>query len=84
MLIRKHLPCTLTFYQYFFSRLTERGEPTRSIPTPYASPFFKSELTQGSELLPVWPDPGGEVAGYALKTLYKYVPHAVKQDQLLS
>ena len=62
---------------------TERGEPTRGIPTSYASPFFKDALAQDSELPPVWPDPDGQVKGYALKPLYKCVPYAVKQDQVL-
>ena len=61
----------------------ERGEPTRGIPTSFASPFFKDEFIQDSELPPVWPDANGEVKGYALKPLYKCVPYAVQQDQLL-
>jgi len=61
----------------------ERGEPTRGIPTAYASPFFNDALVDGSELQPVWPDPNGKVKGYALKPLYKCVPNAVKHDQQL-
>lgn len=59
----------------------ERGEPTRGIPTAYASPFFQDVLLQDAELPPVWPDAEGEVKGYALNPLYKCVPFAVKQDQ---
>jgi len=61
----------------------ERGEPTRGIPTSYASPFFKESLAEDNELPPVWPDAEGEKKGYALKPLYKCVPQAVKEDQLL-
>jgi hypothetical protein len=61
----------------------ERGEPTRGIPTAYASPVFKGKVFDSEKFAPVWPDAEGSVRGYELKPLYKCVPFAIKQDPVL-
>jgi hypothetical protein len=61
----------------------ERGPLTRGIPTGYAAAPLKSLITQPDEPPPVWPDPEGQVRGYALAPLYRSVPKAVGRDPRL-
>jgi len=61
----------------------ERGPLTRGIPTGYATAPLKSFITQPNEPPPVWPDPEGQVRGYALAPLYRSVPKAVGRDPRL-
>ena len=65
-------------FKYVFP--TERGEPTRGIPTSAAAPPLREFFPGDEELPPVWPDPEGEVRGYSLRPLYSSVPIAVKND----
>jgi len=58
----------------------ERGSLTRGIPTGYATAPLKSLIAQPDEPPPVWPDPEGEVRGYALSPLYRSVPKAAGRD----
>jgi hypothetical protein len=58
----------------------ERGSLTRGMPTSYAVEPLASEFTEQDDDIPVWPDPEGQVRGYALTPLYRSVPFAAKQD----
>lgn len=55
------------------------GELARGIPTSYAGPSLKTELTTGSDPMPVWPYGKGEERGLSLKPLYPSVPESVSQ-----
>jgi len=61
----------------------ERGGITRGVPTAHAAPPLKDRIVAGGELVPVWPDPEGEVRGEELRPLYKSVPGAARRDQAL-
>ncbi len=67
--------------QYVF--VPDRGALTRGIPTAHAAPPLRNELAQSSELPPVWPDPEGEVRGYAFSPLYKAASVAARKDPKL-
>ncbi|MHB8895896.1 MAG: hypothetical protein ACYC99_12085 [Candidatus Geothermincolia bacterium] len=58
----------------------ERGPLTCGIPTGYATAPLKSLIAQPDEPPPVWPDPEGQVRGYALSPLYRSVTKAVGCD----
>lgn len=59
----------------------EEGGITRGMPTAYAAPPLKDVIvSSSSELLPVWPDPEGEVRGIACPPLYKMAPMAARRD----
>lgn len=58
----------------------KRGSLTRGIPTGYAAEPLKSLINQPDEPPPVWPDPEGQVRGYALSPLYRSVTKAVARD----
>ena len=59
----------------------ELGSPTRGIPTSYAAPPLSEEISYSpDELVPVWPDPDGNMRGTALKPLYPSVPKAARED----
>jgi hypothetical protein len=61
----------------------EHGEVTRGMPTSYAAPPLNTQIRSTSELPPVWPWSEGKIRGIALSPLYKTVPMASSQDQLL-
>lgn len=51
----------------------EIGGKARGIPTSYAAPIFKNEISHKEDDKPVWPDAKGHVQGYALMPLYPSV-----------
>jgi len=61
----------------------QRGEPTRGMPTAYAAPPLSEVIAAGSDLLPVWPSPDGQVRGATLEPLHKIVPVAAAKDPAL-
>lgn len=61
----------------------ERGGVTRGIPTGFAAPPLSDIIAQSDELPPVWPYPLGKVRGYEFLPLYKSVPTAAREDNLL-
>jgi hypothetical protein len=60
----------------------ERGGISRGLPTAHAASPLK-ELIAGGEIVPVWPDPEGEVRGEAFRPLYRSVPVAARNDPAL-
>lgn len=62
----------------------KKGSIVRGIPTAYAASPFNSQLVESTSAHPpVWPDPCGEVRGYAIEPLYKSAPQAALADQSL-
>lgn len=58
------------------------GELTRGIPTAHAAPPL-SELIGANGDVPVWPDPMGNIRGYAVAPLHKSAPAAAMRDAQL-
>jgi hypothetical protein len=58
----------------------DRGGITRGVPTSYATQPLRELIMQTDEPPPVWPDPEGQVRGYAFSPLYSSVPLACKVD----
>lgn len=68
--------------KYVFT--AERGELTRGMPTAYAAPPLNGILVEsGTEPLPVWPDPEGEVRGISFSPLSRSAPAAARADHNL-
>lgn len=61
----------------------EPGGLTRGIPTGYAGPPLNHIIGQSDEEPPVWPDPEGNILGFAFPPLFKSVPKAAAIDQKL-
>lgn len=61
----------------------DRGEITRGVPTIFAAPPLRDHFIQQEDLPPVWPHPEGDVKGYSFSPLYRTVPNAVMQDNIL-
>lgn len=61
--------------KYAFPAETEKT--TRGVPTSYAAPSFKNEISLGDEPIPVWPYGEGKARGVALKPLHPAVPESV-------
>lgn len=61
----------------------ELGEVTRGMPTGYAGPVLSPLFQASDDLPPVWPDPDGEARGQAFTPLYKSVPQAAREDDML-
>lgn len=59
------------------------GSLTRGIPTAYAGPVLREQLTMPDEPPPVWPHSKGSVRGVALYPLYPSVPRAAEKDPRL-
>lgn len=59
------------------------GGEARGVPTSWAAPPLSDLLAVDDPLIPVWPDPNGEVRGIALEPLHKNVPQAARKDPLL-
>lgn len=55
------------------------GEIARGIPTSYAAPSFKGEISLGADAIPVWPYGDGTERGVALKPLYSSVPESISK-----
>ena len=62
---------------------TERGEPTRGVPTSYAAAPLSALIAPSNDLPPVWPSPSGKVRGTALQPLYRGAPQAALRDPVL-
>jgi hypothetical protein len=60
----------------------ERGGITRGLPTAHAAPPLNDRIAAG-DVVPVWPDPEGEVRGEELRPLYRSVPGAARRDAAL-
>lgn len=58
----------------------ERGGLTRGMPTGISATPLAAQFQTSDEPAPVWPEPEGEVRGYALKPLYPSVPKAARRD----
>ncbi|MEX0330039.1 MAG: winged helix-turn-helix transcriptional regulator [Puniceicoccaceae bacterium] len=59
------------------------GEPTRGIPTAWASPALSGSFQSSEKEQPVWPDPEGSVRGNAVVPLHPSVPKVAKADSQL-
>lgn len=59
------------------------GEITRGIPTAWAAPVFKNKMFSAGDLVPVWPDPEGNMKGQAITPLAGSVTEAIKDDSHL-
>jgi hypothetical protein len=59
---------------------SERGGPTRGVPTSYAAEPLRNLISSGDEPPPVWPHPDGPARGTALAPLYKAAPKAALRD----
>lgn len=59
------------------------GEPTRGIPTAWASPALAGNFRSSEMEKPVWPDPEGSVRGSAVVPLHPSVPKAARTDPQL-
>jgi hypothetical protein len=67
--------------QYVF--IPDRTGLTRGIPTGFAALPMRDQFYSGSESVPVWPDPEGNVRGEGFSPLYPSVPIAAKKDENL-
>lgn len=61
----------------------KRGAVTRGLPTAHAAPPLKGRIAASSDMVPVWPDPEGQVRGEELRPLYRSVPGAARRDPAL-
>lgn len=55
---------------------------TRGIATGISASPIKEQISASSEVY-VWPDPKGDIRGYAITPLYRTVPQAVQSDSKL-
>ncbi|MFM0047501.1 hypothetical protein [Paraburkholderia sediminicola] len=55
----------------------------RGIPTGLTAPIFQGILRNAGEHPPVWPDPHGDTLGLVVEPLYKTVPSAIRDDEML-
>lgn len=60
-----------------------RGGETRGVPTSWAGPPLRDQLSANDVMIPVWPDPEGTVRGIALQPLHRSAPSAAKDDSLM-
>lgn len=67
--------------RYFLA--PKRGGEARGMPTSWAGPPLRDQLAASDEMIPVWPDPFGEVRGVSFEPLYPAAPKAARQDPLL-
>jgi hypothetical protein len=62
----------------------ERGGLTRGMPTSYGAPPLRERiLTMADDVVPVWPDPEGQVRGEAWSPLYSKAVAACRRDLAL-
>lgn len=61
----------------------KRGGETRGMPTAWAAPPLSEHLAINDSMIPVWPDPKGEVRGIAFEPLHPSVPKAALRDPFL-
>lgn len=67
--------------KYAFPALT--GPLTRGIPTGLAGPVLRQHFDHHDDLVPVWPDPEGDVRGISIYPIYPSVPVASRIDHQL-
>lgn len=60
-----------------------RGGEARGMPTSWAAPPLSNELAISEQMIPVWPDPLGEVRGIGFEPLHPSVPKAARDDVFL-
>jgi DNA-binding Lrp family transcriptional regulator len=70
-------------YGVRYAYYVKRGEPTRGLPTAYATSPLDKIVSSVGEDVPVWPDPLGTVRGYSVEPLDKSVPEAARRDPRL-
>jgi hypothetical protein len=61
---------------------TKRGPSLRGVPTSVAAARLSEKFNLSGEI-PVWPDPEGDVRGYAIEPLHKSAPAAARRDPRL-
>jgi hypothetical protein len=66
-------------FRYVFP--VKPGEITRGMPTAHSAPPLKGKIASKIDF--VWPLPGGQVRGQAIKPIYKSVPVAAGNDPTL-
>lgn len=59
------------------------GAMTRGVSTAFAAPMLKNLLISGSEDIYVWPYAKGSEKGQSVQPLFKSVPEAIQQDEIL-
>ncbi len=59
------------------------GAMTRGVSTAFAAPMLENLLMSAGEYIYVWPYAKGSEMGQSVKPLFKSVPEAVQQDELL-
>lgn len=59
-----------------------QGE-SRGMPTAWAAPPLREQLSSSKENVPVWPFAKGKARGIALEPLHPVVPGAAKRDPFL-
>src|SRR5262249_37074704 len=57
-----------------------RGGAARRVPTAYAAPPLREQITGSGDLPPVWPAAEGKVRGVALEPLHRAAVKAARQD----
>ncbi|MDY6904358.1 MAG: hypothetical protein SWH61_06705 [Thermodesulfobacteriota bacterium] len=63
--------------------IPDRGEITKGLPTLSAAPPLLTEQLATEAPPPVWPDPKGDVRGQSFSPLYRSVPEAARNDNML-
>lgn len=64
--------------RFRFSAVRRRGACRR-----HAAPPLNGQIAADSDLLPVWPDPEGDVRGVTLEPLHRAAPKAARKDSAL-
>ena len=62
---------------------SQRGGPTRGIPTAYGASPLKEFFVESTEELPVWPYAEGSSRGYEFSPIYATAPQAALKDPKL-
>jgi len=61
----------------------KRGGEARGMRTSWAAAPLSDLLATSDKMIPVWPDPHGDVRGIAFEPLHPSVPKAAREDPLL-
>lgn len=65
-------------FRYAFP--AHEGGPTRGVPTAWAVPPLRDQLTRNADPPPVWPDPHARTRGNSLEPLHPNAPEAARRD----
>jgi hypothetical protein len=65
-------------FRYAFP--AHEGGPTRGVPTAWAVPPLRDQLTRNAVPPPVWPDPHGRTRGNSVEPLHPNAPEAARRD----